>query len=386
MTNSKTSNLLSGSAFGLTAAGRVLIYAVAVAACLSLNVWYSLVTAVLCFIVSAFYKQNNILCPHPFFLVPLTFVAVGLGVSYLPLTVILAGAVFALLAIPKGKVEFPDAVKLGASIGLAFGVTALATTYYFGIGATGSTVWEILKNYRYLGFHANWRGVFYGTITLFFMITYPFKCKKLSKYVPAETLSVALPLVLNLILNPDKDTTPITELGNLSKISALENVSDFLPIINTGSVNFETILTVLMASLSIVMITYMFCDNGRKNILPASQTAASGVFGGFPSAPEEILRYTPMSAVVAVVCSAVIVIFCPGVIGRIPLHSLAVVLIVSAWKRVKFSEIGRTVKTEKFTGVFIIALSALVFVFVDIFKALVVCLCLGTLFGRRKKA
>ncbi len=386
MTNTKKSTLLSGSAFGLTAAGKVLIYAVATAACLSLNVWYGLVSAVLCFIVSAFDSRNKILCPHPFFLVPLTFVAVGLGVSYLPLTVISAGVVFSLLSLPKGKVEFPEAVRVGASIGLAFGVTALATTYYFGIGASGSTVWEILKNYRYLGFHANWRGVFYGTITLFFMITYPFKCKKLSEYVPAETLSVALPLAINLILNPDKDTTPITELGNLAEISALEKLSDFLPVIGTGSVNFEKILTVLSASLSVVMIAYMFSDNGKKNILPASQTFVSGIFGGFPSVPEEILCYTPMSAFVAEICSAAVIIFCPGVIGRIPLHSLAVVLIVSAWKRVGFSAVGKIIKTEKFTGALIIAVSALSFVFIDIFKALVVCLCLGTLFGRRKKA
>ena len=75
------------------------------------------------------------------------------------------------------------AVKSALSLSLAFSVTALLTTHYFGIGAEGFTVIEILKTYRSLGFHPNWRGVFYGTITLFCMITYPFKFKKANKYL-----------------------------------------------------------------------------------------------------------------------------------------------------------------------------------------------------------
>ena len=204
--NEKTTDAL----FGFTAAGKVFSCALAFAACLSLNIYSALICCAACLAASVM-RKNTVLCPDAFLIVPLVFVATSCGASYLPVTLLAGAALYFLLSIPAlkktdgffGLSSLPLSCRLGVSAGLAFSVTALLTTYYFGIGATGATVLEMLKNYRYLGFHPNWRGVFYGTITLFAMITYPFKFKKLSQYLPAEVVSLFIPFALNVVLNPN---------------------------------------------------------------------------------------------------------------------------------------------------------------------------------------
>ena len=188
-------NALSPAVGGLTAAGIVFSYTFAAFSCLGLNIYYALSGAVICLILSAALLKDEVLAPDSFLLVPVVFTVTAAGFSYLPVSVFGGALLFVLLKPLLKKIKIPDCIIAGAALGLAFSATALFTTYYFGIGASGSYTFEILKNYRYLGFHPNWRGVFYGTITLFAMITYPFKFKKLSKYLPAEVFSVAIPFI-----------------------------------------------------------------------------------------------------------------------------------------------------------------------------------------------
>ena len=171
--------ILTETGFGLTAAGKIFFCALAACSCLSMNVYYALITTVFCAAASVS-LDKKILAPNTFLIVPLIFVAGTVGKGGLPLAVLAGSVLFLLLSLSPKEIGFSPEVRAGAIFGLAFSVTALLTTYYFGIGATGAYTFEILKNYRYLGFHPNWRGVFYGTITLFAMITYPRKFKKLS--------------------------------------------------------------------------------------------------------------------------------------------------------------------------------------------------------------
>ena len=81
----------------------------------------------------------------------------------------------------KIKNLFTSPVLSGIMLAGALTVTVLFTTDYFGIGATGNSVAEMIKSYISLGFHPNWRGVLYGTIVLVIMVTFPRKFKKADK-------------------------------------------------------------------------------------------------------------------------------------------------------------------------------------------------------------
>lgn len=111
--------------------------------------------------------------------------------------------------------SIPDnPVTAGLSLATALTVTVLLTTYYFGIGASGNNVKEMIASYLSLGFHPNWRGVLYGTIVMVIMITFPRKFKKFCEIVKAPFIAIIITLLLNLFLNPSDMPTAITEIGN----------------------------------------------------------------------------------------------------------------------------------------------------------------------------
>lgn len=113
----------------------------------------------------------------------------------------------------KSFFKIPPAA-LGAVTFIVAAVLCITqVNYYFGIGVPSGSAFETLAAYRSFGFHSNWRGVLYGTITLVIMITYPIKFKKLSRKVPAPAVALVLTTVLNLILNPVAERTAIDEVG-----------------------------------------------------------------------------------------------------------------------------------------------------------------------------
>ena len=149
-----------------------------------------------------------------------------------------------------------NAVTAGFSLATALTVTVLLTTHYFGIGARGINVREMIASYLSLGFHPNWRGVLYGTVVMVIMITFPRKFKKFCSVVKAPFIAIVVTLVLNFFLNPSYMVTAINEIGNFASES-----------------------------------------------------------------------FTPSFAL--------------DIFGRIPVHSLAVVMIVGAWESVKWGEIKK---------------------------------------------
>ncbi len=366
------------SLFGLTAAGKVFLCALSFAGCLSLNIYAVLGCCAACFVASVFLK-GRILCPDAFLIVPLVFVVQTVGVKMLLPTVCGSAVLYFLLTRIKKEPCIPLGVTLGASVGLAFCVTVLLTTYYFGIGANGSTSFEMLKNYRYLGFHPNWRGVFYGTLTLFAMITYPFKFRKLSQYLPAEVVSIAIPFALNLFLNPNSETTPILELGSVASFGVpFFSDSDFA--VGAEPTIQSCAAAVLQGALALAVIMYLYSGkSGKDTLATSSANGVSGIFGGIPSLPTEIKNYSPSACAVAVASVAVVGCLASSLLARIPLHSLAVVLIVSAWKKVPFPNFSKMFKTEKILGVILFAASLSSFVFLGVFNAIVVCVLLAML-------
>lgn len=340
-------SVIKQTGFGLSSAGAVFMYALSACACLGLNIRYALFTSVICSLLSIPLK-NSVMAPDGFLLVPAVFILGISGISGLSLSLIAGTVFFIIIKLAKKDIEVPDAVVAGCSLGLAFCVTALFTTFYFGIGATGKTTWEMLKNYRYLGFHPNWRGVFYGTITLFAMITYPFKFKKLSKYLPKEVFSVVIPFVLNLWLNPNGKTTPILEVGEYAFISKSVRVNSILPFTEIFKDGLPNAVYIIQTALcfSLLFLAYKaetqraYLSEGLSNIL-------CGINGGFPSRAYDVLYYSPVCAGVSIIVILLAVFFAPQLLSRIPLHSLAVVFIVSAWQNVPFKKLASVFKNKK---------------------------------------
>jgi len=371
-------NLIKNLSYGITAYLFVFSYALCFAVSLQLNIWYALTTAIISIIISVSLK-NQIFAPDTFFTVPLLLVLSSGTNSLLPFTVIGGGLIFLFLNKKCEKITLHPAVKSGISLSLAFSVTALLTTHYFGIGADGFTVIEILKTYRSLGFHPNWRGVFFGTVTLFAMITYPFKFRKANKYLPAESFSLILPLVLNLILNPDKNYTPINEVSALSDFITEDKLSFFLPSFNSEfSFSHSAYINALQSALAMGFLLLFFSHNKTRTDSQGTATILNGISGGFPVRAFEIRGFSLISAIFAVILVVYSSFFLNDIIARIPVHSLAVVLIVNAWKQVPWCEIGVSFKKG------VLSIISLILIFVvsvmyNIFIALLLAILLNAL-------
>lgn len=383
--NAKGNRILKNAGFGFTAAGIAFSYAFALGACSGLNIYYALACAAVCLVLSVAQK-NEIFATDSFLAVPVIYVAGVAGAEYLPVAGVTCATVFLLIKLFPKKLKVPSCIIAGAALGLAFSATALLTTYYFGIGATGSTVLEILENYRYLGFHPNWRGVFYGTITLFAMITYPFKFKRLSKYLPAEVFSVAIPFVLNLFLNPSGASTPILEVGALSNAFTLSGVKSFLPFVGIEGVSGERLFAAISGGVAAALILVAYKFSGKKDSVTAfCGNALSGLSCGFPVRGYPVKAYSAVSAAVGVATLSAAVFFGTLLFSRVPVHSLAVVLIVSAWQNVPFSLVASAFKEKGILEIFTVIAVFAGFVFLDVLSALVICLILSIVVRRVRK-
>lgn len=377
-------SLVNKLSFGITAYLFVFSYALCFAVSLQLNIWYALTTAITSIIISISLKKQ-IFAPDTFFIVPLLLVLSSGTNSLLPFTVIGGGLIFLFLNKKSEKITLHPAVKSGLSLSLAFAVTALLTTHYFGIGAEGFTVIEILKTYRSLGFHPNWRGVFFGTVTLFAMITYPFKFRKANKYLPAESFALILPLILNIILNPDKNYTPVNEVAELADFITQDKLSFFLPSFNDEFLFSQSAyINAFQSALSLGFLLLFFSQNKTRTDSQGTSTILNGISGGFPVRAFEIRGFSLISAFFAVILVIYSCFFLNDILARIPVHSLAVVLIVNAWKQVPWGEIGTSFKKGILSIISLIIIFT-ISIFTNIFITLLVAIILNILLSSKAK-
>lgn len=202
--------------------------------------------------------------------------------------------------------------ECGIMLSTALTVTVLFTTLYFGIGANGNNVREMIASYLSLGFHPNWRGVLYGTIVMVIMITFPRKFKNFSKTVSAPFLAIIITVALNFILNPPDMITAISEIGAPS-------FSQFRAEIYSSAGSFSVINAVLSAIAMFFASLPLFKDKSNNNIKKITFS--------------DIAPNLTAAVVIAVICFV-----CSSLISRIPVHSCAVVIIVSAWQSVKWNK------------------------------------------------
>lgn len=239
----------------------------------------------------------------------------------------------------------------GVMLATALSSTVLFTTHYFGIGAKGNTVMEMIDSYISLGFHPNWRGVLYGTIVMVIMITFPRKFKKLTKTVSPAFIAIVSTLIINLFLNPSDMVTAINEIHDGTKWQAYLS---FLPAkaAFSFSLSFENILAVISIAAAL-FITYFHSiagikDTSKKDILVSG--IANAVSGGVFRLPFPYgINKNKGSFLPRILAASIMFLmfyFGEKTMLRIPVHSCAVVIIVGAWQSVKWDNLKKV-----FTGV-----------------------------------
>lgn len=196
----------------------------------------------------------------------------------------------------------------------ALTVTVLITTLYFGIGAKGNTVREMIASYMSLGFHPNWRGILYGTIVMVVMITFPRKFKKFNQTVRAPFIALILTTALNFLLNPSDMITAIAE---------------------TGAISFEIFNNTLIAPISTSEISFtnaLYC--GIALFLPCFC-----IIDDKDNVQKE--KYCISNKLTASILTALLFFALQGFFARTPVASCAVILIVGAWNSVNWSELKK---------------------------------------------
>ncbi len=319
---------------GLTGAMLLGSYALCTAASIGLGLWNVLFCIVTCAMISVKLK-NKIYAPDVFLLVPVHYVVSECGVYYLPVC-IAGGAIvyFSLSKIIK-KNNRINSIIAWVTLILALIATVILTNLYFGIGSSGSTAIEMLKSYRSLGFHPHFRGLLYGTITLFAMITYPFKFRKLNKKLPAEFMTLLIPLMLNLFLNPQRELTTVNEIATFKIHYDFPDVS-----------REANVLTVIFGCLHVGFVLFLRSseENTARN---AITNITNGIFSFLPARQFDIFHYSPISAITTIIVSCAVIFLFPDILARIPMHCVGALLIVSAWQQVPYKNLSLLFKRDK---------------------------------------
>ena len=374
--NTRKKDTLSFMGYGLTAAGIIGSYAIFSAAATGLNLLFALLCCIVCALFSVKLK-NNILAPHPFMLVPLIYCVVLCSQAGAVLSLSIAALLFFICTKLRLKLYISPGAYAGLMLGFALATTVLLTNVYFGIGAYGATPFEMLKNYRYLGFHPNFMGLLTGTITLFTMITYPFKFKKLSKLIPPAFITVFIPYVLNLFLNPNKKYTTINEAQDLGK------VTDFSLGEAISSINGDNVFAIVEAAFIFFFLFFAFSQS--KSDESKSVFGLSNVFSCIPSVPYKQERYNIVSAITAIILCSAVILLAPEALHRIPMHSIGAMLIVAGWQSVPFKEIGNCFKSKKAVDILSFFICAAAFVVLKAYTATLLCLVLSLISAPKRK-
>lgn len=320
-------NLKKDILAGLTGAMLSGSYALCSAASVGLGLWSVFFCIIVCSLLSIKLK-NKIYAPDVFLLIPVHYVASECGIYYLPICIIGGVVIYYLLSKFIKKNKRINGIISWVTLILALVATVILTNHYFGIGASGSTAIEMLKSYRSLGFHPHFRGLLYGTITLFAMITYPFKFRKLNKTLPAEFMTLLIPLILNLFLNPVKKLTTVNE------ISSFEFPFDF-----TNEFKEANIIALISGCLYFGLI--LFLRSEEKNVGKNAVTnITNGVLSLLPVRQFDITSYSFVSAITTIVASCLILFLFPDILARIPIHCVGALLIVSAWQQVPYKNLS----------------------------------------------
>lgn len=223
------------------------------------------------------------------------------------------------------KPEFISVIMMSTAIT----VTVLITTQYFGIGATGFTNIDIIRNYISLGFHPNWRGILYGTIVMVIMITYPRKFKKLSKIVSPLFVALLATFSLNFILIPKGTVSPVQTVSfskfDISQITAFAG--------NTVQIK-EIIYALFVAFFVFVISSTLYSENKTEDVKSGIASAITGLICGYPVSGNINKKSNDfITGILSAVIIILILLLTKG-FETLPVSSCAVIMIVGAWQAI----------------------------------------------------
>ena len=271
----------------------------------------------------------------------LMFAAHSYGLATLSLAAFVCGIVSVAYCFLPEKFKIQDnPITAGIMLATAITVTVMLTTHYFGIGASGNTVKEMIASYLSLGFHPNWRGVLYGTVVMVIMLTFPRKFKNFCNTVKAPFIAIVITLVLNLFLNPADMKTAINEIGNNFIFDkSTYHISFFLG----EKIDFTAAIICGMALFFVCNYAMIKNDTNKSDykISAMTNTLFGTVFALILPYGAKFNKKGVVSGIGAALLCILIPILSFGLIDRIPIHSLAVVLIVGAWESVEWFEIKK---------------------------------------------
>ncbi len=323
----KQQNIKKDILSGLTGAMLLGSYALCTAASVGLGLWNVFFCVVICSLFSVKLK-NKIYAPDVFLLIPVHYVVSECGNYYLPICIVGGVVIYYLLSKIIKKNNRINSVIAWLTLILALVATVILTNRYFGIGATGSTAIEMLKSYRSLGFHPHFRGLLYGTITLFAMITYPFKFRKLNKILPAEFMTLLIPLILNLFLNPQKELTTVNEIDSFK-----------IPFNFFAEIKEANIIPLISGCLYVGFVLFLRTEEKDR-----SRNAITNITSGFisllPARQFDITNYSAVSAITTIIASCTVLFLFPDILSRMPMHCVGALLIVSAWQQVPYKNLS----------------------------------------------
>ena len=354
---------------GVFDALRLFPFSLAVGVCSGFGILGGCVSALAALVCGAVF--GCAFCPSWLTLLPVFAVTFRFGAGAGAAAILLSG-VFAFLMslLPQSarkKFSVPP-VACGFLLAEAFTATALHTTDYFGIGAVGGTTLDILADYVSLGFHPNWRGILYGTIVMVVLITYPRKFKTLSKKISAAFASLLITFPLHLLLVPRVEGSPIDEVGIFSYRELFAGA--FFP----GKIPVQALPMLLCAALSLALLATN--DQNTRSIRALSAVSlCTGVLGGVPLHTDGTAR-RPLSALTAAAVT-VLLYLCPA-LSRMPVHCLAVILIVTAWQSIDWGALKKTL-TGGTRSILLFVCSAALTVIAGIHYAVPLLCCLSAL-------
>ncbi len=337
MDNLLRKNLTTDIGFALSNFALIFSYALCCSAALGQGIGVVCLATSFCLLFSSLLK-DKVLCPSPVLLVPLIFVFSKVNTLAGILSLLFGGAIYVVLRKPLSKITVPKNAVTDFKIFLAICATVIFTNIYFGIGAQGNNPVEMIKSYVSLGFHPHFTGLLTGTITLFIMITYPFKFRKLNKYLPAEFVSILVPCVINIILNPDKRLTNVNEATTLAPLSLVEFKNLFTFNGNKDALIINTVIGCLIFAICFFILFSQMSD--KEAILCGCTNASSAAIVCIPTGTREARGVTATAAYIGVAVTVALCLLCPSIFSRIPLHSVGAMLIVSSWQEALRKEVS----------------------------------------------
>lgn len=345
-------------------------------------------------------NSKKVPMPHVEVFAVLFCAANAIGVSGAMLSCIIAGAILLFVATLQFNKSFfiIPSEALGAVTFMVAAVLCITqVNYYFGIGVPVGNALDTLMAYRSFGFHANWRGVLYGTITLVVMITYPIKFKKLSKRVPAPAVALVGTTLLNLLLNPSAETTAIDEVGDF--VSSAMYL--FVGKISIYDITFSKFIPALFFAwaLVVVLVADTLLHEGKLSAVHYSlafkglRTLVCPLCEGMTVSDDDSYGETRMTGIFAAVIMILLSMLCKPLIMRVPTATLAVIIICTAWQRVRFKFIQKSFSKGKKTLkiAFFVAMAALgifwnLVAVIDIVSIIVLIYCFRVQSKKRRSA